>query len=92
MNSKNLLVLSIFLGIVGAWIYGNKNRHLLDYIYKEQDIRVIINGKVVRIPEGSRVKDALGLINEGYSELEDLDLDLERELSDGDIIELNKGL
>lgn len=92
MNSKNLLVLSIFLGIVGAWIYGNKNRHLLDYIYKEQDIRVIINGKVVRIPEGSRVKDALGLISEGYSELEDLDLDLERELSDGDIIELNKGL
>lgn len=92
MNSKNLLVLSIFLGIVGAWIYSNKNRHLLDYIYKEQDIRVIINGKVVRIPEGSRVKDALGLINEGYSELEDLDLDLERELSDGDIIELNKGL
>lgn len=90
MNSKNLLVLSIFLGIVGAWIYGNKNRHLLDYIYIEQDIRVIINGKVVRIPEGSRVKDALGLINEGYSELEDLDL--ERELSDGDIIELNKGL
>lgn len=90
MNSKNLLVLSIFLGIVGAWIYVNKNRHLLDYIYKEQDIRVIINGKVIRIPEGSRVKDALGLINEGYSELEDLDL--ERELSDGDIIELNKGL
>jgi len=90
VNSKNLLVLSIFLGIIGAWIYGNKNRYLLDYIYKEQDIRVIINGKVVRIPEGSRVKDALGLINEGYSELEDLDL--ERELSDGDIIELNKGL
>ena len=90
MNSKNLLVLSVFLGIVGAWIYGNKNRHLLDYIYKEQDIRVIINGKVVKIPEGSRVKDALGHINEGYSELEDLDL--ERELSDGDIIELNKGL
>ena len=90
VNSKNLLVLSIFLGIIGAWIYGNKNRHLLDYIYKEQDIRVIINGKVVRIPEGSRVKDALGLINEGYSELEVLDL--ERELSDGDIIELNKGL
>jgi hypothetical protein len=92
VNSKNLLVLSIFLGIVGAWIYSNKNRHLLDYIYKEQDIRVIINGKVVRIPEGSRVKDAFGLINEGYSELEALDLDLERELSDGDIIELNKGL
>ena len=90
MNSKNLLVLSIFLGIVGVWGYVNKNRHLLDYIYKEQDIRVIINGKVVRIPEGSRVKDVLGLINEGYSELEDLDL--ERELSDGDIIELNKGL
>jgi len=90
VNLKNLLVLSIFLGIVGVWIYGNKNRQLLDYIYKEQEIRVIINGKVVRIPEGSRVKDALGLINEGYSELEDLDL--ERELSDGDIIELNKGL
>jgi hypothetical protein len=90
VNSKNLLVLSIFLGIVGVWGYVNKNRHLLDYIYKEQDIRVIINGKVIRIPEGSRVKDALGLLNEGYSELEDLDL--ERELSDGDIIELNKGL
>jgi hypothetical protein len=90
VNSKNLLVLSIFLGIVGAWIYGNKNRHLLDYIYKEQDIRVIINGKVVRIPEGSRVKDVLGLINEGYSELEGLDI--ERELSYVDIIELNKGL
>lgn len=90
MNSKNLLVLSVFFGIVGAWIYGNKNRYLLDYIYKEQDIRVIINGKVVKIPEGSRVKDAIGHINEGYSELEDLDL--ERELSDGDIIELNKGL
>ncbi len=90
MNSKNLLVLSLFLGILGVWIYGNKNRQLLDYIYKEQDIRVIINGKVIRIPEGSRVKDALGLLNEGYSVLEDLDL--ERELSDGDIIYLNKGL
>ncbi len=90
VSSKNLLVLSIFIGIVGLWIYANKNRHLLDYIYKEHDIRVIINGKVIRIPEGSRVKDALSLINEGYSELEDLDL--ERELSDGDIIELNKGL
>jgi hypothetical protein len=90
VNSKNLLVLSLFLGILGVWIYGNKNRQLLDYIYKEQDIRVIINGKVIRIPEGSRVKDALGLLNEGYSVLEDLDL--ERELSDGDIIYLNKGL
>ena len=90
VNSKNLLVLSLFLGILGTWIYGNKNRQLLDYIYKEQDIRVIINGKVIRIPEGSRVKDALGLLNEGYSVLEDLDL--ERELSDGDIIDLNKGL
>ncbi len=90
VNFKNILVVSLFLGIFVVLISIKDNLPLLGSIYKEQEIRVIINGNVIRIPEGSRVKDALEQANEGYSKLEDLDL--ERELSDGDIIELNKGL
>ena len=90
VNFKNILVVSLFLGIFVVLISIKENISLLGYIYKEQEIRVIINGTIIRIPEGSRVKDALEKANEGYSKLENLDL--ERELSDGDIIELNKGL
>ncbi len=91
---KNILVIIIFLGFLVTWIYFKNNRQLLDYVYKESEIRVIIKdgnevSSVVVIPQGSKVKDLVKLKNLDKQNLEIHDL--ERELSDGDIIDFEKG-
>ncbi len=91
---KNILVIIIFLGFLVTWIYLKNNRQLLDYVYKESEIRVIIKdgnevSSVVVIPQGSKVKDLIKLKNLDKQNLEIHDL--ERELSDGDIIDFEKG-
>jgi len=91
---KNILVIVIFLGFLVTWFYLKNNRQLLDYVYKESEIRIIVKdgsevSSVVVIPQGSKVRDLIKL-----KKLEKLNLeihDLERELSDGDIIDFEKG-
>jgi plastocyanin domain-containing protein len=91
---KNFLVIIIFLGFLLTWFTLKNNRQLLDYVYKESEIRIIIKdgnevSSVVVIPQGSKVRDLIKL-----KKLEKLNLeihDLERELSDGDIIDFEKG-
>jgi plastocyanin domain-containing protein len=91
---KNILVIVIFLGFLVTWFYLKNNRQLLDYVYKESEIRIIVKdgsevSSVVVIPHGSKVRDLIKL-----KKLEKLNLeihDLERELSDGDIIDFEKG-
>jgi plastocyanin domain-containing protein len=91
---KNFLVIIIFLGFLLTWFTLKNNRQLLDYVYKESEIRIIVKdgnevSSVVVIPQGSKVRDLIKL-----KKLEKLNLeihDLERELSDGDIIDFEKG-
>jgi hypothetical protein len=91
---KNFLVIIIFLGFLLTWFILKNNRQLLDYVYKESEIRIIVKdgnevSSVVVIPQGSKVRDLIKL-----KKLEKLNLeihDLERELSDGDIIDFEKG-
>jgi len=94
IKPKNILVIIIFLGFLVTWNYLKNNRQLLDYVYKENEIRIIIKdgnnvSSVVVVPQGSKVSDLIKL-----KKLEKLNLeihDLERELSDGDIIDFEKG-
>jgi len=94
-RQKKFLVLLFFLFIIGFWFYLAKNRDILNSIYREKEIRVLVKGEndkiqLLKVPQGSKLKDIYPNVDiEIHSnEL----LNLERELSDGDIIDFTKGL
>jgi len=94
LKLKNAVLLLFFLGISIIWFYLKDNRHILNFIFQEHDIRVIIRNledkeSVLKVPVGSRVRDVLNTIDYKlvYSENPELD----RVLSDGDFIDLKKG-
>jgi len=91
---NRILLLIFFLLISIIWFYLKDNRHIFNFIFQEKEIRVILKNQtdetsVLRIQEGTRVRDVLKIVN--YEVINSENPELDRQLSDGDFIDLKKG-
>ncbi|MCB1144424.1 MAG: SLBB domain-containing protein [Leptospiraceae bacterium] len=94
---KKVAVFFVFACIIISLAYFRNNRDDIEKIYPEKTIRVKITGEVVRpgvyvLYEGSNVGDLLSLAGGFLLKGKNENLDLERELSNGEILSIGTGM